>query len=112
MNESIGETQRLLQEIVAVGRVNAKLGAHSEYQLLLYEPNFFGRDYSGYGTLAKLSGGKVWGYDTIPFVVTEEVFYVAGMHHWGEGLALPFDRVTIQVLSDAVADAVKEMIEG
>jgi hypothetical protein len=94
----------------AVERVNAKLGAHSEYQLLLYEPNFFGRDYSGYGTEAKLLGGEVVGYDTIPFVVTKEAFYVAGLHHWGEGLAMPLDRVTAEVVVDTVADAVKSMI--
>ena len=55
--------------------------------------------------------GGVGGYDTIPFVVTKEVFYVAGLHHWSEGIALPFDRVTVEVVANTVADAVKSMIE-
>jgi hypothetical protein len=98
--------------IEAVERVNAKLAAHSEFKLYLYGSDFFGRDYSGYGTLCKLAGGKLVGYDTIPFVVTEQVFYVAGLHNWGEGLELSFESVTVQVVADAVADAVKGMIEG
>jgi hypothetical protein len=108
------DTWQPLESIVkaALERVNAKLAAHSEYKLYLYDPNFFGRHYSGYGTIAKLVGETVVGYDDIPFVVTEDAFYVAGFHHWSEGFALPFDSVTVDGLADTVADAVKSMIEG
>jgi hypothetical protein len=99
--------------IEAIARVDAKLAERSRYRLnAISSPDFFGREYVGYGAEWKLVGREIDGYDTVPFVVTDDCFYVAGLHHWGEGLELPFDQVTVEAVADAVASAVKNMIEG
>ena len=91
--------------------VNAKLAEHSNMYLIKSEPNYFGRERTGFGIECKLNVPTT-GYEDLPLVITEEGLYVAGFHHWGEGNMTPPHRLTVRGLADEIADGIKSLIEG
>jgi len=92
----------------AVELVNAKLADHSRMHLISSEPDFFGRDYSGYGVVCTLMGENDI---KVPLAVTDDSLYVAGAYTWSEGQKIALDGLTVETLADEIADGLKGLLD-